>query len=335
MSAPILLQSLSVLAWMAAPVFGGYLFWRAFLARLPESERRSAALARVLGRVAIIGSATPLMVLVFWAAPLPSGRSLALPLIGLSVHASGAVAAWAAARALRMRADWQGAFFLGGGSSNVLTFGGITVVLLLRSASDPHAERALGEMALYRIFEAPFYFLIAWPLAGAIAGGRVGRRFRWSDVARRALRSVTLAPLLGIALGWTLNVAGLRRPPPFDGAAEALVKANVVLLGATVGLGLRRAAPVRHLKPCVAISSVKFALMPALAVGLVWALGFPGTTLQVVAICASMPVAFMAVVGATLYRVADDLVGSFWLFTTAAMAVVVPVLAWVVPRLGG
>ncbi len=75
-------------------------------------------------------------------------------------------------------------------------------------------------------------------------------------------------------------------------------------------------------------------MMPGLALGLALALGLRGSTLQVIVICSSMPVAFMAVLGAILYRLDDELVGSFWLFTTAAMIVVVPVLAMVMPLLG-
>ncbi|MBI4604973.1 MAG: AEC family transporter [Planctomycetes bacterium] len=331
-TAPVL-ESLELLLWMLLPVAAGYLLGRRVLGQRRDGEPAAAALARRLASVGMLWLTTPLMLIVFWAAPLPSGKAALLPLVGLAVHLAGSAAGWAASIAGGSPRPLRGAFILGGGTSNVLTFGGISVLLLLAAPSDPSAERALGEMALYRLLEAPFYFLLAWPLA-AIASGSAGAEWSWRSSFRQVFRPVTAVPLAGIAAGWALNAAGIPRPGPLDGAADALVKATVILLGLSVGLGLRRAAPARHLGPCLLVSAIKFLLMPAVGVGLAWALGFRGPTLQVVLVCASMPVAFMAVVGASLYGLEDELVGSLWIFTTAAMVVVVPVLAIAVPRLG-
>jgi predicted permease len=116
--------------------------------------------------------------------------------------------------------------------------------------------------------------------------------------------------------------------------AAILVKVNVVLMGLTVGLTLRRAAPRRHLGNCVRMASVKFLLVPAASALLAWVLGFRGVTLQIVTLCASMPVAFMAVVASNLLRLDEELVGSLWLFTTAGMVVVVPALVFLLPVIG-
>jgi predicted permease len=200
-------------------------------------------------------------------------------------------------------------------------------VLLLRSAANPHAERALAEMALYRIFEAPFYFLCAWPVAAALGTSEKGNFFR------RGFRPVTLVPMLGIAAGWTLNLAGVRRPPSLEGVSEILVKINVVLMGLTVGLTLRRAAPLKHLAAGLRMSSVKFLIVPLVSALLAWLLGFHGVTLQVVAVCAAMPVAFMAVIASNLLHLDQELTGSLWLITTIGILAVVPLLALGLPFL--
>ena len=70
--------------------------------------------------------------------------------------------------------------------------------------------------------------------------------------------------------------------------------------------------------------------MPLVAISMALLLGFDGRSLQVILIAACMPVAFMAVVGATLYRLDVELVGSFWVFTTTAMIVVVPLLSAII-----
>jgi predicted permease len=312
---------------MTIPVAAGYLVWAAVLRRRPDGDRWAGAGARGLGQLAMLGAASPLSLLLFWAATIPAGRAFALPLVGLFVHAFGGVTAWAFSRAARADRPTQGVYFLAGASSNVLTFGGIVVVLLLRSASDPHAERALAEMALYRIFEAPFYFLCAWPIAAALGTSEKGNFFR------RGFRPVTLVPMLGIAAGWTLNLAGVRRPPSLEGVSEILVKINVVLMGLTVGLTLRRAAPLKHLAAGLRMSSVKFIIVPLVSALLAWLLGFGGVTLRVVAVCAAMPVAFMAVIASNLLHLDQELTGSLWLITTIGMLAVVPILALGLPLL--
>ncbi len=327
------LESARIVAWMGLPVLAGFLLWTRVLRHQERGELIASTIARSLGRTAILATAAPLMTLVVWAAPLPVGRAAFLPLIGIAVHIAGAAAGCLIAYLSRARREQRGAYLLGGGCGNVLTFGGITIVLLLATPQDPHAENALGQLAIYRLGESPFYFLVAWPLAAVIshAGGSSG--LSWGYLARRALLGPTMAPLVGILLGAVLNAAGAVRPAFFDGTAEILVRINVVLLGVTVGLGMRRAAPLRHWRPCLAIAAVHFVVMPAVGLSLAWAVGLRGTTLQVIAIAASMPVAFLANVGAILYGLDDELVGSFWVFTTAAMAVVVPILGFVVPLL--
>lgn len=320
-------RSLEILAWMTVPVVAGFVGWAALLRRHPEGDRWAGAAARLLGQLALLGAAAPLSLLLFWHATIPVGRAFLLPLVGLFVHAAGGATAWAFSRLAHEDRPTQGVYFLAGASSNVLTFGGIVVVLLLRSTSDPHAEHALAEMALYRIFEAPFYFLCAWPMAAALGTSEKGNFFR------RGFRPVTLVPMLGIALGWALNLAGVRRPPSFEGVSELLVKINVVLMGLTVGLTLRRAAPLKHLGAGLKISAVKFVLLPLVSAGLAWLIGFRGVTLQVIAVCAAMPVAFMAVIASNLLKLDQELTGSLWLITTLGMLVVVPLLAVGIPLL--
>ncbi|HEX7900322.1 MAG TPA: hypothetical protein VF950_21320 [Planctomycetota bacterium] len=312
---------------MTVPVVAGYVAWTAWLRRHPEGDRRAGAAARALGQLAMLGAASPLSLILFWAATIPAGRAFVLPLVGLFVHALGGATAWALSRASRADRPTQGVFFLAGASSNVLTFGGIVVVLLLRTTSDPHAERALAEMALYRIFEAPFYFLCAWPVAAALGTSEKGNFFR------RGFRPITLVPMLGIAAGWTLNLAGVPRPPSLEGVSAILVKINVVLMGLTVGLTLRRAAPRKHLGAGAKMASVKFLIVPAVSAAVAALLGFSGVTLQVVAVCAAMPVAFMAVIASNLLHLDQELTGSLWLLTTLGMFAVVPLLALGLPLL--
>jgi predicted permease len=326
-------RSLAILAWMVLPVVGGFVLWRLWLRSRPDGHDLAGRIARVSSQTSMVALIPPMAMLVFWTAELPAGPSAVLPFLGLGVHLLGGAAGWFLARTAGFDRPVQGACFLGGASSNVLTFGGIVAVLLLSTPQDPHGEQALSAMQLYRVLEGPFYYLVAWPVA-AVLSATGPRTASWGATFRKSFRPVTLLPLAGMAAGVVLNLARVRRPGALDGVAAWLVRGNVVLLGLTVGLTLRRAAVGRRLPLCLGVSAIKFALLPIAAGSALWFFGFHGLHLQTALVCASMPVAFMAVVGANLVGLDEEVLGSLWLFTTGAMVVVVPVLAFVVPRLG-
>ena len=326
-------RSLAILAWMVLPVLAGFVLWRAWLLRRTDGHELAGRLARASSRLSMVVLIPPMALLVFWTGELPAGPSAILPLLGLSIHLLGGAAGWLLARGTGCTRQIQGACFLGGASSNVLTFGGIVAVLLLSTPQDPHGEQALSAMQLYRVLEGPFYYLVAWPVA-AILSAAEPRAASWAATFRRSFRPVTLLPLGGMAAGILLNLAHVRRPGALDGVAAWLVRGNVVLLGLTVGLTLRRASIARRWTLCLGVSGIKFVLLPCAAGAALWLLGFRGLHLQTALVCASMPVAFMAVVGANLVGLDEEVLGSLWLFTTAAMVVIVPILAVVVPRLG-
>jgi predicted permease len=325
-------RSLAILAWMVLPVVAGFVLWRIWLSRLKDGHALASRIARTSSQASIVALIPPMAMLVFWNASLPAGPSAALPFLGLTVHLLGGAAGWLLARSSGFDRPVQGACFLGGASSNVLTFGGIVAVLLLSTPEDPHGEQALGAMQLYRVLEAPFYYLVAWPVA-AYLSSTGPQASSWGATFRRSFRPVTLLPLAGMGVGVLLNLAKIHRPGLLDGVSSWFVRGNVLLLGVTVGLTLRRAAVGRQLSLCLGISAIKFALLPCAAAGALWLLGFRGLHLQTALVCASMPVAFMAVVGANLVGLDEEVLGSLWLFTTAAMVVIVPLLAVVVPRL--
>ena len=323
-----------ILLWMALPILAGWLLWRVLLRKRAGGHAEASFLGRHATRLALLFTATPIMLLASWIAPLPGGKGLLLPLVGLSVHVVGTATGWSVARLSGQPAARRAAFLLGGGCSNVLTFGGISVVFLMRSTADPNGEQAIAEMTLYRMFELPYYFLVAWPLAASIAQTDNGPSQPWRAFLASALCSPAVAPVIGLVVGLTLNLAKVERPEFFDGSAAILVRLNVSLLGATVGLSLRRSKPLAHVGSCLTVAGIKFLVMPLVGIGLAWGFGYRGTTLQIVTICSAMPVAFMAVVGAAYYNLDEGLVGSFWLFTTAAMVVVIPLLAYVLPQIG-
>jgi hypothetical protein len=87
-----------------------------------------------------------------------------------------------------------------------------------------------------------------------------------------------------------------------------------------------------HLTEGLVISTIKFLLLPLMAAGAGYLLGMgdiqDGLPLKVVILCASMPVAFNALVAASIYDLDLDLANSCWLMTTVALLIVVPMLSF-------
>jgi len=122
-------HSISVLLWMILPVVAGYLLWRFWLTMRPDGERIATACARGFGLTAILLVVSPMMVILFWKADPPVGQAVLLPLAGLFSHVFGGLLGFAFGRISGLSRSEQGAAFLGGTCSNILSFGGITLQL--------------------------------------------------------------------------------------------------------------------------------------------------------------------------------------------------------------
>ena len=85
-----------------------------------------------------------------------------------------------------------------------------------------------------------------------------------------------------------------------------------------------------YLRPCLAVGTIKFFLVPLFITALALWLGYGdidgGLPLKVVVILSSMPVAFNALIPPSLYDLDLDLANACWFFTTACLLWVLPLL---------
>jgi hypothetical protein len=106
---------------MGFPLIGGYVVWQLHFRPISDGEVKASALARRLSLFGILGAAIPMMCLVVWIVPLPVGRAVLLALVGILVHGSSSLSGWLAGRSSAGPSESRASYFLGGGSSNVLT----------------------------------------------------------------------------------------------------------------------------------------------------------------------------------------------------------------------
>jgi predicted permease len=85
-----------------------------------------------------------------------------------------------------------------------------------------------------------------------------------------------------------------------------------------------------YMKECLAISGVKFIIVPFSIASLAYGLGIGeinnGLALKVIIILSAMPPAFTSLIPPQLYKLDVDLANSSWLVNTGLLILVVPLL---------
>lgn len=290
-----------------------------------RAERALERWRRGLQLFALFGCIPLSAMLSLWGLPRPDPRLLVLPLLGLAAWASGGLLALAAARLLRCGRAQAGSLYCCGTFTNIGAVGTLVCTLYL-------GESAIALAALYRLCEEMFYFGIALPLARRFGDG--GSRGALSAPLKSPMLLMALAAL---ALGVALNLCGVARPEPLGMAAAALVVASTAMLLFSIGLGLRISRLACYKKESLAVCGIKFCCVPLVIVGLAHAagLGCPehALALRTVAVLSAMPVAMNALIPPSLFRLDLDLANACWIFSTAALVIVLPALRLLLPLL--
>ena len=284
--------------------------------------RRVPGIQASLDRVTRWGIVTAMPVLsfvTFWGVEL-SPRLAWLPILGLVMAVvPGAVAA------ARARWAWSGRDALERGSyviasmlANRGVVGGLALFILF-------GEKGYAWGRLVIVFGPAVVFLVGFPLA---------QRFRQHHEGRshepRALRELFLspsqAPLVGLAAGLSLNLAGVERPGWVGTCVPglALLVAWIFLMPTGASLDLRSAG--RHRGPLAEILAIKFLLTPLAVAPVAWALGFRGELFATITLLAASPTAIFTVIVARVQGLDVSLaMGAFVATTVVYLLGVFPV----------
>jgi predicted permease len=263
-----------------------------------------------------------------WVAPLRHIEILSLPIIGISALTFGAVFAYAAARMMHMTRPQLGTSFVCGGFTNLGSLGGLIVFFLI-------GETGYAMVAFYILFERIFYFMIGFPFAKNHSLQAVPKSNSTPNPITQFLSNLTepfiLASILPIIIGVLLNLFSVPRPDFFKPISNIIVPLISILLLTSIGMALRFSSTGKYIKPALIMIIIKSLIVPAATVSLGFAFGLhriaDGIPLQVVLILSAMPVGFTALVPPTLYDLDLDLANTNWLFSTASLIIVVPILS--------
>jgi predicted permease len=297
------------------------------------ARRRSPAIADKspgLIRFNLLFIDSPLVAVIFWMlAPEDRAGTWQLPLIGFILSSLLFGVGLVVARVQGLGRSETGAFLCGSALSNIgSTYGGLVCLVVL-------GIQGLTLSQAYTIYITPFTFLVMFQVVAGYASKENAAGLRAllpqfiKDVAR-------WLPILMILIGLALNFYAPRPPQWMNPVVTVWVLVMTAGYSFAIGASFQLGKIREHLKPCLALSAVKFIISPALAVGLMMFFHLTPLQKQVIFIESAMPMAIYAVVLTGLTGLSRDLANSCWLFTTiVALPLVLPLSVMVTRCLGG
>ena len=301
-------------------LFSGYILQRIIRNNVTEHDLLLPRLRKFLQRLSILGLMPVSFVGAFWVVPFGDMRISLLPFIGAGIMLSGGVLGLGTAFLLKKSGPQKSVLYCCGSFSNIGSFGGLTSLIFF-------GETGFALLALYKIFEELVYYGIGFPVARyfRVEGEHLEIRSRVLGLFSDPFFLVASSSFL---IGICLNLSGLPRPGAYETLISIFVPVGVFLLLGSIGLGMHFSSVRNYLVEGTAISVIKFIILPLIAGGISWVLGLHeiqnGLPMKIVLIGASMPVAFNALVAASIYDLDLELANSCWLITTCSMFLVLP-----------
>ena len=274
----------------------------------------------VLIPITVVGS--------IWIAPLKHVEIISLPLLGVFTILLGGLLGFILSKPLSLSREQRGVYTVAGGFTNMGSLGGLVAFILL-------GESGFALVAFYQLFEKLVYFGFGFPLAKNHSRHKEEKQSIKGLLVQAIADPVIIVNLAALILGIILNLTGAARPGFYSHINKILVPLSSAGLLISIGLAMRFSRMSRYWKPASLMILIKSAVIPAATFFLGWLLGLGtienGLVLKFLLIITAMPVGFMSLVPPTLYDLDLDLANTCWLFSTAALIIVVPVLTLLIP----
>lgn len=271
-----------------------------------------------LNPVAIVGA--------IWVVNIRNVRIAAFPFLGLFALILGGMLALGAAKLLKLEARKTGAMYGCGSFTNIGSIGALICFVFL-------GEPGFALVPIYKLFEEVSYYGIGFPIAKYYSGASSAEG-KWDRLKGLTRDPFIIVAVSSILLGGLLNYSGLNRPSFYGTVNAVFVPLGTIMLLASIGMALKFRKVRDYARESVAVSIIKFAIVPVIVSMLAFFIGFNdfdgGLPLKVVIILSSMPVAFNALIPPSIYDLDLDLANSCWFVTTAMLIVVLPILILII-----
>jgi predicted permease len=221
----------------------------------------------------------------------------------------GAFGLWRARQRFECSLD-KGSFVLATMLSNRGVVGTLSAFILFGEVAYGYA---ILVMALAPIFNYGFGFPLANYYRERHEGVQEEERRPWW---RSLLPTRRQMPLLGVAVGLGLNLAGVERPAVGGEIFLWIVHLNAWALITPLGASINFGEMWRYLRAMWDLFAVKFAITPLIIHGLARLVGLEGVVLWTVTVLSFAPTAINAVIAVKLYRLNMNLSMTAFVVTT-------------------
>lgn len=313
---------LSLLLIMAGLICG-YL-WQLWLKKTnPEHKQTIPTIRKTLQKIGLLFFMPISFAAAVWVVSFTDVRVIFLPLVGAGALLLGGILGLGTASLLGLDDKAKGTLYCCGSFTNIGSIGALVAFVFL-------GETGFGLIALYKMLEEISYYTIGFPIARYYSGSSEQASFgkRLLEIMKDPFVRAAVAAFI---CGLTLNLTGVSRPSYFETINGFLVPAGTFILLVSIGLGMRFSSVTNYYIEGACVALIKFLFIPAVAVSSAILLGFneidDALPLKVVLIASSMPVAFTALVAASIYDLDLDLANSCWLITTGFLLFTLPLLA--------
>jgi predicted permease len=282
-------------------------------------------LRKLLQRIALLFVNPIAIVGAIWVVSLKNATLVALPIVGLFALLAGGGIALGVARLFKLSPQKTGSIYVCAAFTNIGAIGALVCFVFL-------GEKGFALVPIYKLFEELSYYAIGFPIAKYYGSSTREERIS-GQLINLILDPFILVALSSIIIGGLLNLSGVNRPEFYKTIIAVFVPLLSILLLTSIGLALKFRRIHGYFKECVSLSMIKFIVIPILATSAAYLIGFgkidDGLPLKVVMILSSMPVAFIALIPASIYDLDLDLANSCWFFTTALLIFVLPCLLFI------
>ena len=312
-----LLFSLSIIA---AGLIIGYLIQRLVITGKITTDKSLAKQRIVLQRIALL-SLNPIATIgAIWIISFDTAQIILMPGIGLLATCTGGVTALIVGKALKFEPKQAGSFFSCGAMTNIGSIGALVVFIFL-------GETAFALVPPYKLFESIMYYTIWFPIAKSFSP-QVQQEEKTGKLLKVISDPFVLVAITSIFIGLMLNIFGIPRPKFYSDLNAIVIPTASVLLLVSIGMAMKFSRITAFIKPAMGISVIKFLVVPFVATGIAFLLGFGkidnGLPLKVILILSSMPVGFTALVPPSIYTLDIDLANAAWMVTTALLIIIIP-----------
>ncbi len=308
----------------------GYLIQRADIAGLLKMPFDRVALRKLLQKIGLLFFMPISFLGAVWVVSFGDLRVVWLPVIGVTALLCGGGLGLLAAGILGVPREQKGVMYCCGSFTNIGAIGSLVCFMFL-------GEAGFALVALYKMFEEISYYIIGFPIARYYGGVDTVQGTLLQRVAAVLQDPFVATVLAAFFIGLALNLSGISRPYFFEMVTALFIPLGTFVLIFSIGLGMRFSSIGKHIQTSVAVSAIKFVCIPVIACSLAYLCGLhqvaDGLPFKVVVLLSSMPVAFNALVAASIFDLDLDLANSIWLVSTGSLVVVLPWLYFVVNSL--